>query len=57
MAVVALITWIVAASGGLYLRAIWLIEHDRDFQRAAAARLPVPVILTHVLLAVTGLVV
>jgi hypothetical protein len=37
MAVVALITWIVTALGGLYLLAIWLIEYDPDFQRAAAS--------------------
>jgi hypothetical protein len=57
MPVFALITWIVTALGGLYLLAIWLIEYDPDFQRAAATRLPVPVISSHVLLAVGGLVV
>jgi hypothetical protein len=57
MPVVALITWIVTALGGLYLLAIWLIEYDPDFQRAAATRLPVPVISAHVLFAVSGLVV
>jgi len=56
MPVVALITWIVTALGGLYLLAIWLIEYDPDFQRAAATRLPVPVISAHVLFAVGGLV-
>ena len=55
MAVVALISWIVTASFGLYLLAIWLIEYDREFQSAAATRLPVPVISGHVLLAVSGL--
>jgi len=55
MPVFALITWIVTALGGLYLLAIWLIEYDPDFQRAAATRLPVPVISSHVLLAVGGL--
>lgn len=55
MPVIALITWIVTALGGLYLLAIWLIEYDPDFQRAAATRLPVPVISSHVLLAVGGL--
>src|SRR5215475_6668 len=56
MPVVALITWIVTALGGLYLLAIWLIEYDPDFQRAAATRLPVPVVAAHVLFAVGGLV-
>jgi hypothetical protein len=57
MPVVALITWIVTALGGLYLLAIWLIEYDPDFQRAAATRLPVPVVSAHVLFAVGGLIV
>ena len=57
MPVIALITWIVTALGGLYLLAIWLIEYDPDFQRAAATRLPVPVISGHVLLALGGLAV
>ena len=57
MPVVALITWIVTALGGLYLLAIWLIEYDPDFQRAAATRLPVPVVSGHVLFVVGGLVV
>jgi hypothetical protein len=55
MPVFALITWIVTALAGLYLLAIWLIEYDPDFQRAAATRLPVPVVSSHVLLAVGGL--
>ena len=53
----ALFTWIVTASAGLYLLTIWLIEYDREFQSAAATRLPVPVISAHALLAVAGLVV
>ena len=57
MPVIALITWIVTALGGLFLLAIWLIEYDPDFQRAAATRLPVPVISGHVLLALGGLAV
>jgi hypothetical protein len=57
MTVVALITWIVTALGGLYLLAIWLIEYDPDFQRASATRLPVPVVSGHVLFAVGGLAV
>lgn len=57
MSVVALISWTVTGGLGLFLLAIWLIEYDRDFQRAAATRLPVPVISAHALLAVVGLVV
>jgi hypothetical protein len=57
MAAIALITWIITASAGLFLLAIWLIEYDREFQTAAATRLPVPVITSHVLLALSGLVI
>ena len=57
MSVVALISWTITGGLGLFLLAIWLIEYDRDFQRAAATRLPVPVISAHALLAVVGLVV
>jgi len=57
MPVYALITWILTALGGLYLLAIWLIEYDPDFQRASATRLPVPVVSSHALLAVGGLVI
>ena len=56
MGAIALITWIITASAGLFLLAIWLIEYDREFQTAAATRLPVPVITSHVLLALGGLV-
>jgi hypothetical protein len=45
----------VTALGGLFLLAIWLIEYDPDFQRAAATRLPVPVISSHAMLAIGGL--
>jgi hypothetical protein len=55
MPVIALITWIITALGGLYLLAIWLIEYDPDFQRAAATRLPIPVVSGHVLFALGGL--
>jgi len=54
--ILALITWIVTAIGGLFLLAIWLIEYDPDFQRASATRLPVPVVALHALLALGGLV-
>ena len=55
MPIAALIAWVMTASGGLYLLTIWLIEYDREFQSTAATRLPVPVISSHALLAITGL--
>jgi hypothetical protein len=57
MSVFALVTWVITVLGGLFLLAIWLIEYDPDFQRAAATRLPVPVISSHATLAVCGLIV
>jgi hypothetical protein len=56
MGVAALISWLVTAFFGLYLLAVWLIENDVTHRGAAASRLPVPVIVGHVLLALTGLV-
>ena len=55
MSLAALFSWLITVSGGLYLLVIWLIEYDHEFQSGAATRLPVPVISTHALLAVTGL--
>jgi hypothetical protein len=57
MSLFALATWIIAAAGGLYLLSIWLIEYDKEFQAAAATRLPPPVLAGHVLLALGGLAV
>jgi hypothetical protein len=57
MRFVALIVWFVTALWGLYMLAVWLIENDATRQGNAASRLPIPVILAHVGLAVTGLVV
>jgi hypothetical protein len=57
MVLVTLIAWLLTASAGLYLLAIWLIEYDHEFHSAAATRLPVPVIGAHALLAVSGLAV
>src|SRR5580704_465523 len=57
MSLAALIAWLITAGGGLLLLTIWLIEYDREFQSAAATRLPVPVISAHALLAMGGLVV
>jgi hypothetical protein len=56
-ALIALITWIMAAGGGLYLLSIWLIEYDKEFQASAATRLPPVVLGSHVLLAGGGLIV
>lgn len=56
MPVLALIAWSVTAIAGLYLLAIWLIEYDPDFRHAAPSRLPAPVVASHVLFAVGGLV-
>ena len=57
MGVAALICWFITALAGLYLVAVWLIENDVGEQGTVASRLPGPVILAHVLLALTGLVV
>jgi hypothetical protein len=56
MGVAALISWFVTAFVGLYLVAVWLIENDVSQQGTVRSRLPGPVILGHVLLALTGLV-
>lgn len=55
MAYVALVTWFVTLLPGLYMLAVWLIENDATDRTTAASRLPIPIILTHLLLAVTGL--
>lgn len=55
MSELALLTWVVTVLAGLFLLAIWLIEYDPEFQRAAATRLPVPVISGHAMLAIFGL--
>ncbi len=55
MTVLAVITWFVTICFGLFLLGIWLVEYDRDSQRATATRLPVPVLSAHALLAVAGL--
>jgi hypothetical protein len=53
----ALIVWFVTALWGLYMLAVWLIENDATRQGNSATRLPLPVILAHVVFALTGLVV
>jgi len=57
MRFIALIAWFVTALGGLYMLAVWLIENDATDRRNKASRLPLPVIVAHVTLAVSGLVV
>ena len=57
MSAAALFTWMATILAGLLLLVIWLMEYDRDFQTGAATRLPVPVISTHALLGVGGLLV
>jgi hypothetical protein len=57
MSAAALFTWMATVLVGLVLLVIWLMEYDRDFQSVAATRLPVPVISTHALLGVSGLMV
>ena len=55
MSVAALFTWIFTILAGLILLIIWIIEYDPEFQSATATRLPVPVISTHALLGLGGL--
>jgi hypothetical protein len=57
MRFIALIAWFVTALGGLYMLAVWLIENDTADQRNPASRLPLPLIVAHMTLAVSGLVV
>jgi hypothetical protein len=56
MSVAALFTWMVTILAGLILLVIWIVEYDREFQSAAATRLPVLVISAHALLGMGGLV-
>lgn len=56
MSTVALYTWMVTILFGLLLLIIFIIEYDRELQSSAATRLPVPVICTHALLGMGGLV-
>jgi uncharacterized membrane protein len=56
MTTVALITWLAAASFGLLMFAIWLIEYGGK-GTAGASRLPAAVVFGHVVLAIAGLTV
>jgi hypothetical protein len=55
MSTFALYTWMVTVLAGLLLLVIWIMEYDREFQSTAATRLPVPLITTHALLGMGGL--
>ena len=55
MSTFALYTWMVTVLAGLLLLVIWIMEYDREFQSSAATRLPVPVIATHALMGMGGL--
>ena len=55
MGVACLFMLLLTAGFGLFLATIWLIEYDKDFQAAAATRLPPVVLTSHALAAVGGL--
>jgi hypothetical protein len=55
MSAASLFAWIATVLVGLLLLVIWLMEYDPQFQGAAATRLPIPVISTHALLGMAGL--
>jgi hypothetical protein len=51
----ALSTWVATVFTGLILLLYWLIAYDRSFRSVAETRLPLPVISTHALLGLGGL--
>jgi hypothetical protein len=55
MSTASLFAWIATVLVGLLLLVIWLMEYDPQFQSATATRLPIPVISTHALLGMAGL--
>ena len=55
MSAAALFTWMATVAAGSILLVIWIIEYDHEFQSTARTRLPVPVILAHVLMGLSGL--
>ncbi len=57
MGIAALVTWLITISGGLYMLMVWLIESDPKHPDGSPSRLPVAVISSHLLLAVSGLIV
>jgi hypothetical protein len=52
----ALITWVLTAGGGFVLLAIWLARGGMRQQTEAGNRIRPPLIMSHFLLAATGLV-
>jgi hypothetical protein len=52
----ALITWVLTAGGGFVLLTIWLARGGMQQQRDAGNRIRPPLILSHFLLAATGLI-
>ena len=52
----ALITWIITAGGGFVLLSIWLARGGMQQQAESGNRIRPPLILSHFLLAATGLV-
>ncbi len=56
MSAASLFAWIATVLVGLMLLVIWLMEYDPQFQGSAATRLPIPMISTHALLGMAGLV-
>ena len=52
----ALITWVLTAGGGFVLLTIWLARGGMQQQREAGNRIRPPLIMSHFLLAATGLV-
>jgi hypothetical protein len=57
LSIAALIAWLVTATAGLYMFAVWLIEHEGSRGGGAGSRLRAPVVFSHVTLAAAGLVV
>ena len=53
----ALITWVLTAGGGFVLLAIWLQRGGMRQQQESGNRIRPPLILSHFLLAATGLVI
>ena len=53
----ALITWLLTAGGGFILLSIWLMRGGMKQSREAGNRIRPPLILSHFLLAATGLVI
>src|SRR5207248_4744101 len=53
----ALITWVLTAGGGFVLLTIWLMRGGMRQQREAGNRIRPPLIMSHFLLAASGLVV